>query len=184
MRRGVWLAAALALGLTGGTAARADYVVYYPSYGPLYSGPLVNNLGQWRQLNRGPVAVGQGRVGNYPIAGLNSPAIGKTEARRVSFRSGTPAAPGTAVRETREQERLTTRLETLMQDRPLVSGTVVRVGATAVSVRLEDGRSARNHRFDFDQVFFFRSGELATAKSAPNVLQAGDRVLVPQPENR
>lgn len=180
MKRLISIAATVALGLIGAAGARADTVYYYPSYGPLYSGPLVNNLGSWRQVNRG--SFGPGRGGGYQptyaIAGVNSPPVGKSEARRAGFRVST-ANP-----EKREQDRLSTQLETLMKDKALVTGTVIRVGATAVSVRLEEGKKARTERFDFDQVYFFRGGDVTNAKSAPNVLQPGDRVLVPQPVNR
>ena len=179
MIRFLSIATALAMTLIGAVAARADYVYYYPTYGPLYSGPLVNNLGSWRNVNRGGFAAGGTYRPTYAIAGVNSPAIGKSEVRTT-----TGLRTATAAKQTREQDALNARLEDLMKEKALVTGTVVRVGATAVSVKLEEGKKTRNERFDFDQVFFFRGGQVTTAGASPNILQPGDRVLVPQAVNQ
>src|SRR5687768_13622362 len=133
MRRGLSIAITLAVTLFGAGAARADYV-YYPTYGPLYSGPLVNNLGQWRQLNRGGFAGGGIFRPSYAIAGLNSPPIGRSDIRRAAIKDTA------ADRRTSEQDQLNTRLEGVMKSQPLMTATVIRVGATAVSVRVEEGK--------------------------------------------
>ena len=180
MKRAIWTAAAVAAALLG-SAAQAQTVVFYPSYGnygPLWSGTLVNNRGAFGALNWQQARIMPG-YGGVPLAGLNSPPVGRSETRRATFRGEGQAVRSAA---TRRGNRDAGRLENLMSERPLISGTVIRVGATGVSVRVEEGRKTRNVRYNQGEVFFFRGGDLTSSASSPDVLQPGDRVLVPQPE--
>src|SRR5687768_4817443 len=129
MRHGLWMGAVLALGMA--TSASAQFTEGYivPWY---YSGPIATTLPAW-QMNRPTPFPRIG--GNLPIAGLNTPAIvsrpaGPGYTRRAPSTSTARRQAAEAQRETameRAQTNLASRLKTLMEDRPLVNATVVKV---------------------------------------------------------
>lgn len=178
--------------LTSGPAQAQGVVRTYvvPVYGPLYSGPLVDVRGAW--ASRTPGFMPGSRVA---IAGLNSPPLqAGTPPARVPAprRTASPEpAPGgdefyLAPRPEPEadagQAKVVRSFENVMEDRPLVEGTVERVGATGVLVRYEQGGEMVSGRFDHSRVFFFQDEQLASGSSRPELLQPGMKVLVPQPE--
>lgn len=167
---------------------------YVPAYGPLYSGPLVNNLGTWQARNWAPT-FGYG-FSAVPIAGVNSPPIGRQirlsapvrEYRRTLPRTGAGERTGAAdvlvpaAEIDPQQVRLAAGLENAMENRPLVEGEVERVGATGVVVRYRDGQDLVSERFPHGQVYFFQGERLASGATNPEVLEPGKAVLVPTPE--
>jgi hypothetical protein len=175
MKRAMWIpAAALVFGVAAGPVA-ADPVIIWGSGG--YWGPptltVLSPVQYWINPTR---VVRPGN--NVPIAGVNSPIIGRSETRRAAFKNVPAARPA------QDDAAVGRRIEKVMQERPLITGTVERVGAMGILIRFEQSGKFQTERFPAGDVFFFRGGGLATAESAPNVVQVGDRVLVPQPTDR
>lgn len=84
-----------------------------------------------------------------------------------------------------EQAQISRRAEELMAKRPFRSGKVIRISDDGIEVEYQLDGKARKDTFLPKEVFFFRTnGDLATAATQPDVLKAGDRVLVPEPEQR
>jgi len=87
------------------------------------------------------------------------------------------AAPANA-----EQIRLARRAESIMADRPLVQGRVVRTGATGIEVTFDFDGAYRTEVFPIGQVFFFRdNGEMAAGDTDSSQVVIGSQVLVPLP---
>lgn len=167
MRR-AWMGfALLAAGLSFPKAASAQ-VVYlpYPSYGPLWSGPLVNTLPAWRSFGggfNGGYGGGLFPRGSYAIAGVNSPGIGLGGERPSNTR-------------TRKIEIRPTRAEEIIKERSLVGATALKIGTAGVTVRTRDGETVRYNAGD---VYFFIGEDLVTVRSTPGVIEPGSRVMVP-----
>lgn len=170
MKRVLWLVGALALGIGISAPAKAQVIggYYGGGYGPFYNY-------SWTVDPRPPFqrygyrAVPQG---NYPIAGLNSPALGTSDARRATFAGD--AAKGSF------QDSTARKLEDVIRNEGLVSATVIKAGTAGVTVRPDAG-DRTPIRYSAADVYFLVAGELTTAKKLQNYLQPGDRVLIPQP---
>jgi len=83
-----------------------------------------------------------------------------------------------------EQMRLVRRAESIMSERPLTQGRVVRSGATGIEVTYEVNGVYRTEVLPMGQVFFFKNGEMAAADTDPTFVRIGDQVLVPAGEPR
>lgn len=180
--------------LCGPAAAQSPVVVYVPAYGPLYSGPLVDVRGAWLGRNLQPT-FGMRRV---PIAGLNSPPVRPgvrlAGVRRAPAPAPPPAAPVPEAGKEGDdfyleplpevdpaRVQLIRSFESVMEKRPIVQGTVERVGATGVLVRYERDGELVTGRFEHGSVYFFRDEQLESGITRPEHLQVGTPVLVPLP---
>ncbi len=76
------------------------------------------------------------------------------------------------------------RLEAYMRRTTMISGRVVRVGATGILVRVrENGRQVAK-RYASNEVFFYEGERLLDGGQAAGRLRAGDDVLVPESAGR
>lgn len=165
MKRALFGLALVLAGLAFPKPASAQVVILpVPSYGPLWSGPLVNTVPTWRRNFPGGFNTGLPR-GTYAIAGVNSPAIGVRN---------TGAAP--RAKRAPEPKPALDPVEQLIRDRGLVEATVVKVGTAGVTVRLS---SKETVRYPVGDVYFFRGDDLLTVRSTPGIIEPGSRVLVP-----
>ena len=159
---------------------------YYPYGGGVYDlTPRYN----------GNYGGGFGRIGGgLPIIGLNTPPLQPGPYRRIAIRNGgsgsgydvrsqQAADENTAavVKTDPDEVKLAVRLENIMENRPLIEGTVVGISDDGVMVRCEVNGDMRTERFPLGQVVSFQGGRLASAAKLRSDLQPGDRVLVPQP---
>lgn len=84
-----------------------------------------------------------------------------------------------------QQVKLASRMEDVMDDRPITEGTVTDINGTGILVRYEVDGEPKIMRFTPGQVFFFhRNGDLATAAVEPGSVRTGSKVLIPIPINR
>lgn len=117
----------------------------------------------------------------YRTNGYQTAAQSTTTAQGGGLRTSTQRS----TRQSSDQEALSRSLQDLSANRPLHSGTVVRVSDQEVEVKYQDGSEMRTAKFPPKEVFYFRSnGDLANAASNPGELKPGDRVLIPEPEKQ
>lgn len=108
----------------------------------------------------------------------------RIERERVAgSRQESTSGPATMTRAEKEDElRASHRIETLMRNRPITEGELIRLGATGAQVRITINGEVRTERYPVENVFFFADdGRLATAFQAPDEVVPGARVLVPIP---
>jgi len=172
---------------------------YYNNYnnGSGYSGPMFNSMGPWANQNNFGLGIQSG--GRVPIAGLNSPPIGRgpryanirndgsgsgydyqsqarADAMAQQRAQGTAAVTGPDT----QQARISNQMENLMENRPLTQGTVVGPKQGTLVVRYQNNGESRINRFSPSSVYYFgSSGRMATANSAS--LPPGTSVLIPMP---
>jgi hypothetical protein len=121
-----------------------------------------------------PAMPGQLAPGAVPLLGINVMPPYQPVGRR--HRTTTHVARATGADETRIAQRLTK----IMAREPMVSGTVVQVGARVVRFRpLTDGVTALR-RYALSDVFFYRGDDVLDAANSVGMLKPGDQVLVPE----
>jgi len=106
----------------------------------------------------------------------------------VTRTTGATAATGTATTGTTTvaaqpnptSVHIARRLEAMMRNQAMISGRLVRVGATAAVVRVVRNGKSVSRRYALTDVFFFSGDDVFDAATAPSRLHAGDAVLVPE----
>lgn len=99
-----------------------------------------------------------------------------------SRQESTSSAPTMTKAEKEDEMRASYRIDTLMRDRPITEGELIRLGASGAQVRITTNGEVRTERYPMENVFFFGDdGRLATALQAPDEVTPGARVLVPVP---
>jgi hypothetical protein len=176
----------------------------YGGYGPAYSGPLVDVRGAWMNNGAGMMRRPGWNGTGIPTLGINvAPGAVRLPPSRVYVKLNQDPNPTTRVAGSRQeittnidepigevrgggtsptQVKLASRLQDVMQDRPLREGKVLSIGATGAQVRYEVDDEVRTSRFPVEEVFFFqRNGAIASAATDPNLVRVGTQVLIPQP---
>jgi hypothetical protein len=175
-----------------------------------YNGPLVDNRADWL---RG--SINFPRPGGLPVAGVNTPPLGRGP-RRAAIRDSTGGAFRVAGRRqeynaantpnglgertinrgpSREdrfngavvnvaeispkQVRLAGRMEDLMENRPMIEGTITGRSNGGLLVRFESRGELRTQRFPAGEVFAFHGARLASGST--DRIAVGTGVLVPEP---
>lgn len=175
------------------------YYYYTPYYSPYYSPywgysiPMVDSRYAIAAATDHRISLGYGKV---PIAGLNSPPLGvvprmprraaaprRTTPAKAKKTSGSSGAATVTIADVDPQQvTLAGRMEGDMESRPLVEGTVARIGATGVLVRYRREGAEELDRLSHSRVFFLRGERLASAATDPDQLREGMTVLFAQPE--
>lgn len=177
----------------------------YNGYGPAYSGPLVDVRGAWMNNGGGMMRRSGWNGTGIPTLGINvAPGGVRLPPSRVRVKLTQDPNPTTRVAGSRQelgaetdnepigelrggersptQIKLASRLQDVMQDRPLREGKVLSIGATGAQVRYEVDDETRVSRFPVEEVFLFqRNGSIASAATDPNLVRVGTQVLIPQP---
>lgn len=102
---------------------------------------------------------------------------------RTTTTTGATAAAGTttvAAQPNPTSVHIARRLEAMMRNQAMISGRLVKVGATAAVVRIMRNGKPVSRRYALTDVFFFSGDDVFDAATAPSRLHAGDAVLVPE----
>lgn len=167
---------------------------FYPGFNPgLTSLPMygISPYGTSQvPLYRGTLGVPSGAMpnGRVPVAGVNA-RRGRDRWSSRDTRVPVPAQGSDAALQVRapstdpQQMRVANRLENIMENRPMLSGRLIRTDAQGALVEYEVNGEIREDRFPLDQVFFFhQNGDASTLAVEPRLVAVGGNVLVPQPE--
>jgi len=106
---------------------------------------------------------------------------GRTTARAARTQSSTTASRERNMN-TDLEARAATRMEQIMQNRPIVPGHVTTVGTTEIRVKIDNRGATRTYAPS--EVFFYRNDQLLDAAVAPGKLRKGEAVMVPDSGGR
>jgi hypothetical protein len=132
-------------------------------------------------LNNGGQVPGPAGTGTPPVVtavpGSRLPVTRTTTTTGAITVTGTTTA---AAQPNPTSVHIARRLEAMMRNQAMITGHLVKVGATAAVVRIVRNGKPVSRRYALTDVFFFSGDDVFDAATAPSRLHAGDAVLVPE----